>query len=66
LESIYKQVEVKYRSVKKQQERIADKIVESGLSHEGDVAIDNKTTGEKVKADYLGVTRKFVAYKKKM
>lgn len=40
LESIYKQIETKYRNVKKQQETIADRIVESGLSQEEDVALE--------------------------
>lgn len=65
LEPIYKQVEAKYRNVKKQQETIADKIVESGLSQEEDIALENKKAGEQVKSDYLQVIRKFAAYQKK-
>ena len=56
----------KYRNIKKQQEAIADRIVESGLlSQEDETALENKKTGEKVKADYLKLTRTFATYKKK-
>ena len=65
LESVYKQVETKYRSVKKQQETVAEKIIESGFSQEEDVSLENKKAGEKVKSDYLHLTQRFAAYQKR-
>lgn len=65
LESVYKQVEAKYRNIRKQQESIADKIIELSLTQEDESFQENKSTGEKVKADYLKITRKYAAYKKK-
>ena len=53
LENVYKEVEIKYRSVKKQQEAIADKLYE--VSTEGSEELEkvNQELGEKAKVDFL-------------
>ena len=64
LENVRAEIAVKFRSVKKQQVTIADRLIEAGLSS-GDEMSANKQIGDKVKSDYLKCTEKFVAYQKK-
>ena len=64
LENVRADIAVKFRSVKKQQETIADSLIEAGLSS-GDEMSANKQIGDKVKSDYLKCTEKFVVYQKK-
>ena len=54
----------KYRSVKKQQSTIAEKIIESGET-EFDKMNAIKQIGDKVKSDYFECTERFVVYQKK-
>ena len=64
LENVYKEVEIKYRSVKKKQEAIADKLYE--VSPEGSEELEkvNQELGEKAKVDFLHCSEKFATYQK--
>ena len=62
LEAVFNLVEWKYRSVKKQQETILDKLIEEGASSEDELVLTNRKLGDKVKADFLQITLKFAAY----
>lgn len=62
LEAVFNLVESKYRSVKKQQETILDKLIEEGASSEDELVLTNRKLGDKVKADFLQITLKFAAY----
>ena len=64
LENVYKEAEIKYRSVKKQQEAIADKLYE--VSPEGSKELEkvNQELGEKAKVDFLQCSEKFATYQK--
>ena len=64
LDNTYKEIAVQFRSIKKQQATIADKLIEARQSS-GDEMISNKEVGDKVKSDYLKCTEKFVIYQKK-
>ena len=55
LENVQAEIAVKFRSVKKQQVTIADRLIEAGLSS-GDEMSANKQIGDKVKSDYLKCT----------
>ena len=48
LENVYKEMEIKYRSVKKQQETITDRLIETGSTEEQLKA--NQQVGDKVRA----------------
>lgn len=52
LETVFNLVESKYRSVKKQQEVISDKLIEEGASSEDELVLMNRKLGDKVKADF--------------
>ena len=52
LETVFNLVESKYRSVKKQQEVISDKLIEKGASSEDELVLMNRKLGDKVKADF--------------
>ena len=64
LKNLSKEVEIKYRSIKKQQEAIADKLCE--VSTEGSKELDkvNQELGEKAKVDFLHCSEKFATYQK--
>ena len=62
LEAVFNLVESKYRSVKKQQEAILDKLIEEGASSEDELVLTNRKLGDKVKADFLQITLKYAAY----
>jgi hypothetical protein len=49
LATIFNLVEAKYRNIKKQQETIADRIVEDSLSEADPMLKSNSEVGEKVK-----------------
>ena len=49
LETIFNLVEAKYRKIKKQQETIADRIVEDSLSEADQMLKSNSEVGEKIK-----------------
>lgn len=66
LESIFNLVEAKYRNIKKQQETIADRIVEDGLSEDDQMLTSNQEVGEKLKNDYLQLAKAYAAYQKKL
>ena len=65
LEAVFNLVESKYRSVKKQQETILDKLIEEGASSEIDLVLMNRRLEDNVKADFLQITLKFAAYQGK-
>ena len=65
LENVHKEIATKYRSVKKQQSTIAERLIESGET-ESDEMSANKQIGDKVKSDYLKYTERFVVYQKKL
>jgi hypothetical protein len=66
LESTFKIIEVKYRNIKKQQELIADKIVEDDGSEEDQLLSANQKVGESLKDNYLKVAKACTAYQKKL
>ena len=66
LESTFKIIEAKYRNIKKQQEVIADKIVEDGGSEEDQLLSDNQKVGASLKDNYLKVAKAYAAYQKKL
>ena len=64
LENVHVEIAAKYRSVKKQQVTIADRLIEAGQSSRDEMSA-NKQIGDKVKSDYLKCTEKFAIYQKK-
>ena len=62
LETVFNLVESKYRSVKKQQEVILDRLIEEGASSEDELVLTNRKLGDKVKADFLQITLKYAAF----
>ena len=66
LESTFKIIEAKYRNIKKQQELIADKIVEDGGSEENQLLSANQKVGESLKENYLNVAKAYAVYQKKL
>ena len=64
LENVYKEVEIKYRSVKKQQEAIADKLCEVSTEDSEELEKVNQELGEKAKVGFLHCSEKFATYLK--
>ena len=64
LENVYNEVESKYRSVKKQQETIAEKLCEASTEGVEELREANRKLGEKVKIDFLHCSEKFSTYQK--
>ena len=64
LENVYKEVEIKYRSVKKQQEVIADKLCEVSTEGSDELEKVNQELGEKAKVDFLHCCEEFATYEK--
>ena len=62
LENVYKEMEIKYRSVKKQQETITDRLIETGSTEEQLKA--NQQVGDKVRGDFLKYSEIFATYQK--
>jgi hypothetical protein len=65
LESTFKIIETKYRNIKKQQEIIADRIVEDGVSEGDELLLTNQKVGEGLKDNYFKVAKMYAAYQKK-
>ena len=63
LENLRKEIATKYRSVKKQQLTITERLIESGET-ETDEMSANKQIGDKVKSDYLKYTEMFFIIKR--
>jgi hypothetical protein len=66
LENIIKTIETKYRYIKKQQEVIADKIVEDGMSEDDELLSANQRIGESLKDNYVKVAKEYAAYQKRL
>jgi hypothetical protein len=66
LENIIKTIETKYRNIKKQQEVIADKIVEDGMSEDDELLSANQRIGESLKDNYVKVAKEYAAYQKRL
>ena len=64
LEQIFTILETKYRSIKEQQELIADKYVEGGV--EETLKEAHKRIGDAVKEEYLKISKRFAAYQKEV
>ena len=64
LENVHKEIATKYRSVKKQQSTIAERLIESGETENDEMSVKNQI-GDKVKSDYLKYTERFVVYQRK-
>ena len=64
LESVHKEIVIKFRSVKKQQSTIAERLIESGETESAEMSA-NKQLGDQDKSDYLKCSEMFVVYKKK-
>ena len=61
LENVYKEVESKYRSVKRQQETITDRL---NASAPGELQTKNQEIGDEAKANFLKCTEQFAIYQK--
>ena len=66
LKSIFTLIETKYRGIKKQQEVIADRLVEDGGTETEELLSAAQSIGEKIKADYIQVAKTYAAYMKKL
>ena len=66
LKSIFTLIETKYRGIKKQQEVIADRLVEDGGTEIEELLSAAQSIGEKIKADYIQVAKTYAAYQKKL
>ena len=64
LEKVYKEIEMKFRTVKKQLEVISDKITENGISEDETVVKAHEKVGIEVKEIYLKCTASFATYQK--
>ena len=64
LENVYKEIAIKFRSVKKQQTTIAERLIESGETESAEMSA-NKQIGDQVKSDYFKCSERFVVYQKK-
>ena len=58
LENVYDELETMYRSVKKQQETIAEKLCEASKEGAEQLMKANRELGEKVKIDFLCCSEK--------
>jgi len=63
-ENVHAEIAAKYKSARKQQVTIADRLLEAGQSS-GDEMSANKQIGDKAKSDYLKCTEKLAIYQKK-
>ena len=61
LENVYKQVKSKQRSVKKQQDTIADRLTESASE---ELQTKNQVVGDEAKAKFLKYAERFAIYQK--
>ena len=57
-------VAIKFRSVKKQQTTIAERLIESGETESAKISV-NKQIGDQDKSDYFKDRERFVVYQKK-
>ena len=64
LENVHKEIAIKFRSVKKQQTTIAERLIESQETESAEMSA-NKQIGEQVKSDYFKCSERFVVYQKK-
>lgn len=64
LQSTFNIIEAKYRNIKKQQEIIADKIIEDGVAETDQLLSANQKVGESLKDTYLKVAKVYAAYQK--
>ena len=62
-ENVYKELEIKYRSVKKPQETITDRLIETGSTEEQLKA--NQQVGDKVRGDFLKCSDIFATIKRR-
>ena len=60
LKTVFCEIEARYRSIKKLQESIANKLCGTGDER----LIEVETVGSKVKADYLQIAKKYAIYQK--
>ena len=60
LENVYKEIAIRFRSVKKQQTTIAERLIESGETESAEMSA-NKQIGNQVKSDYFKCSERFVA-----
>ena len=64
LKLTFDHVQSKYRSIQKQTEAIADKLVEDKASPEDERVSSNQLIGKEARAKYLQIARLFAAYQK--
>ena len=62
LENVYKDMEIKYRSVKIQQETVTDRLIETGSKE--DLLMANQQVRDKVRGDFLKYSDIFATYQK--
>ena len=60
-ENVYREVESKYRRVKKQQETFTDRLIESAS---GELQAKNQVIGDEAKANFLKCAEQFAIYQK--
>ena len=64
LENVYKEIAIRFQSVKKQQTTIAERLIKSGETEKAEMNA-NKQIGDQVKSDYFKCSGRFIVYKKK-
>lgn len=66
LETVFNLVETRYRHIKKQQEALADGIVEDSGPEADEMLWSNSDAGRKLKNDHLELVKTFAAHRKKL
>ena len=61
---MYKEIAIRFQSVKKQQTTIAERLIKSGETEKAEMNA-NKQIGDQVKSDYFKCSERFIVYKKK-
>ena len=64
LTTVFKEIESKYRGIKKQIEAIADRFVEEDVTSEDERVANNLKSGDEIKQRYLETLQKYASYEK--
>ena len=66
LSTVFKEIESKYRGIKKQIEGIADRFVEEDVTSEDERVTNNLKSGDEIKQRYLETLQKYASYEKEL
>lgn len=66
LSTAFKEIESKYRGIKKQIEVIADRCVEEEVTSEDERITNNLKSGDEIKQRYLETLQKYASYQKEL